>query len=137
MILNFINFHKIFYILGTLEGDFIKKPHGTGPFTLESHLPGEHIVYKRRKDYWQKGDDGHPLPYMEGIRITDMGNELAPVIAAIKTDEVDLIDLVKLAKRYRAVPGVRFTEETHHMDFNFNNEIDIGDLTTLAANIEG
>jgi len=48
--------------------------------------------------------------------------------------KVDIIDLVKVAKRYRTVPGL-FNYE-HHRDFNFNDQIDLGDLTTVAANIE-
>jgi len=52
--------------------------------------------------------------------------------------KVDLRDLVRIAKRYRAVPGLwSYNHETHEMDFNLNDEIDIGDLTTVAANIEG
>ncbi len=49
--------------------------------------------------------------------------------------KVDLIDLVRVAKRYRTVPGL-FNYD-HEMDMNFNDEIDIGDLTTVAAQIEG
>jgi len=49
--------------------------------------------------------------------------------------KVDIIDLVKVAKRYRTVPGL--WGYVHDMDFNFDNVIDIGDLTTVAANIEG
>jgi peptide/nickel transport system substrate-binding protein len=51
----------------TFDGDFTKKPVGTGPYTLESYLPGERAVLKRRNDYWQKGTDGQPLPYMDGM----------------------------------------------------------------------
>jgi len=47
--------------------------------------------------------------------------------------KVDLWDLVKVAKRYRAVPGL--WTYVHEFDLNFNNEIDIGDLTSIAANI--
>jgi peptide/nickel transport system substrate-binding protein len=77
----------------TFEGDFIKKPVGTGPYTLESYLPGERAKLKRRTDYWQKGADGQGLPYMEGMDFIDMGNEMAPQIAAIKAGEIDMIDL--------------------------------------------
>jgi peptide/nickel transport system substrate-binding protein len=77
----------------TFDGDFIKKPVGTGPYTLESYLPGERAVLKARKDYWQKGTDGQPLPYMDGIEFIDMGTEMAPQIAALKSGEVDYIDL--------------------------------------------
>jgi len=48
--------------------------------------------------------------------------------------KVDLMDLVKVAKKYHKVPGLNDYEL--EMDFNFNYEIDIGDLTTVAANIE-
>jgi peptide/nickel transport system substrate-binding protein len=77
----------------TFEGDFVKKPHGTGPYTLEEHLVGERVIVKRRNDYWQKGADGKPLPYMDGIQFNDMGSEMAPQIAALKEGEIDMIDL--------------------------------------------
>ena len=81
----------------TFEGDFIKKPVGTGPYTLEKYLPGEHALLKARKDYWQKGTDGQPLPYMDGMEFIDMGTEMAPQIAAIKAGEIDMIDLGDVA----------------------------------------
>jgi peptide/nickel transport system substrate-binding protein len=77
----------------TFEGDFVKAPHGTGPFTLEVYREGERCVLKARKDYWQKGADGKPLPYMDGIEFIDMGDEMSPRIAAIKSGEIDSIDL--------------------------------------------
>jgi peptide/nickel transport system substrate-binding protein len=81
----------------TFDGDFIKNPVGTGPYTLESYLPGERAVLKARKDYWQKGTDGQPLPYMAGMEFIDMGTEMAPQIAAVKAGEVDMIDLGDVA----------------------------------------
>lgn len=77
----------------TFEGDFIKRPHGTGPYTLELYREGERCVVKRRKDYWQKGADDQPLPYMNGMTFIDMGSEMAPQIAAIRSGEIDVIDL--------------------------------------------
>jgi hypothetical protein len=49
--------------------------------------------------------------------------------------KVDIRDLVKTAKRYKAVPGMR--GYSLDFDFNGNGMIDIGALTTIAANIEG
>ena len=77
----------------TFEGDFIKQPVGTGPYTLESYLPGERALVKRRDDYWQKGADAKSLPYMDAMEFIDMGNEMAPQIAAVKAGEIDMIDL--------------------------------------------
>jgi len=48
--------------------------------------------------------------------------------------KVDLLDLVKVARRYRTMPGLFGYD--HDMDFNFDDKIDMADLTTLAANIE-
>jgi len=76
----------------TFEGDMKKAPHGTGPYTLETYKEGEICVLKARQDYWQQGADGKPLPYIEEIRFIDMGGELAPQIAALKSGEIDLID---------------------------------------------
>ena len=76
----------------TFEGDFIKAPHGTGPYTLEIYQEGERSLFKRRGDYWTKGADGQPLPYMDEIEFIDMGTEMAPMIAAIQAGEIDSID---------------------------------------------
>ena len=77
----------------TFEGDFIKRPHGTGPYTLEVYREGERCVLKRRNNYWHKDADGKPLPYMDGMEFNDMGTEMPPQIAALKAGEIDMIDL--------------------------------------------
>lgn len=76
----------------TFEGDFIKAPHGTGPYTLETYREGERCVIKRRNDYWNKGADGQPMPYLDSVEFTDMGTEMPPQIAAIQAGEIDIID---------------------------------------------
>ena len=76
----------------TFEGDFIKAPHGTGPYILESYREGERCVLKRRDGYWDKGADGSPLPYMDKVEFIDMGTEMPPMIAAVQAGEVDLLD---------------------------------------------
>jgi peptide/nickel transport system substrate-binding protein len=76
----------------TFEGDFKKAPHGTGPYTLERYVEGESCVLKRRNDYWKTGADGEKLPYIDTIEYVNMGTEMAPMIAAIKAGEIDMID---------------------------------------------
>lgn len=76
----------------TFEGDFLKAPVGTGPFTLESYKDGEAAILKARKDYWGKAADGQPLPYLDGIKFIDMGTDFAPQIAALKAGEIHLVD---------------------------------------------
>jgi hypothetical protein len=67
---------------------------------------------------------GHRIAYVE-IKMCDTNND----------GKVDLKDLVRVAKRYHTMPGL--LNYDHDLDFNYDDEINIGDLTTLAANIEG
>jgi len=76
----------------TFEGDMKKAPHGTGPFVLDTYNEGSICIVKARPDYWQKGFDGKPLPYINEIQFIDIGGELAPQIAALRSGEIDLID---------------------------------------------
>jgi len=80
----------------TFKGDFIKAPHGTGPYTLETYVEGERCVLKRRDDYWKKDTDGSQLPYIDKIEYIDMGTEMTPMIAALKSGEIDFIDFSDL-----------------------------------------
>ena len=73
----------------TFEGDFIKAPHGTGPYTLETYSEGERCVLKARKDYWQKGADGKPLPYLDKIVYVAIKKDAA--MAAMQAGQVDSI----------------------------------------------
>jgi peptide/nickel transport system substrate-binding protein len=88
-------YHYPAFILNhrTFDGDFRRAPHGTGPYTLETYKETEIAVLKARKDYWQKGADGKPLPYLDGMTFIEIGTETAPQLAALKSGEVDMIDL--------------------------------------------
>ena len=81
----------------TFEGDFLKAPHGTGPYTMEEYREGEMAIIKARSDYWGKGADGKPLPYLDGMKFIDMGTETAPMIAAMKSGDIDFIDMSDIA----------------------------------------
>jgi peptide/nickel transport system substrate-binding protein len=77
----------------TFEGDFLKAPHGTGPYTLEEYSEAERVLLKRRDDYWQNGADGKPLPYLDEMEFVDMGQETSAWVAALKAGEVDYLDV--------------------------------------------
>lgn len=77
----------------TFEGDFLKAPHGTGPYTIEEYNEGERALLRRREDYWQEGADGQPLPYLDAMEFIDLGEEISAWIAAIQAGEVDALEL--------------------------------------------
>ena len=88
-------FHYPAFILNhrTFEGDFRKAPHGTGPYRLKTYKEAEIAVLEARNDYWQKGADGKPLPYLDGMTFIEIGTETAPQLASLMSGEVDMIDL--------------------------------------------
>jgi len=69
------------------EGDYIRQPVGTGAFTLEEYIEGERAVLKRREDYWQMGEDGQPLPYLDEIIYVSIDKDAA--VAAVQSGQVD------------------------------------------------
>jgi peptide/nickel transport system substrate-binding protein len=74
----------------TFEGDWLKNPVGTGPFTLEEWSVGERGVLKARKEgYWEMGEDGKPLPYLDEIIHIDLGEEETARVSALKGGQID------------------------------------------------
>ncbi|VEN73257.1 Peptide/nickel transport system substrate-binding protein [Candidatus Desulfarcum epimagneticum] len=76
----------------TFEGDFMKAPHGTGPYTIEEYREGELCRLKRRKDYREKGADGKPLPYLDGMDFVDMGGKVEEYVSALQSRKVHIAD---------------------------------------------
>ncbi|BDP44021.1 diguanylate cyclase (plasmid) [Deinococcus aetherius] len=47
---------------------FAEKPIGSGPFVLSEWKRGSYMTLKRNPYYWQKGEDGKALPYLDAVR---------------------------------------------------------------------
>jgi peptide/nickel transport system substrate-binding protein len=47
-------------------------------------------VLKARSDYWRSGADGSPLPYLDSIRLVNLGTDPAPFVAALTTGEIHM-----------------------------------------------
>src|SRR4029078_8451780 len=46
------------------KDDLVRAPVGAGPFTLVEWKPSDRVVMERFPEYWRKGADGQPLPYV-------------------------------------------------------------------------
>jgi len=63
---------------------------GTGPFLLKKFIPSERMELVRREDYWQKGVDGKPLPYVDEVHVVPLQDNISR-LAAIVGDKLDII----------------------------------------------
>jgi peptide/nickel transport system substrate-binding protein len=59
------------------------KPVGTGPFMYKSFTPGQESVFVKNPNYWQDGEDGLPLPYVDQLVISDYSDESSMVNALV------------------------------------------------------
>ena len=65
-------------------GDFKRNAVGTGAFQLKSYTPDQEGIVERNPNYWNKGADGQPLPYVDEIRgivFADAAAEIAALRA--------------------------------------------------------
>lgn len=69
------------------EGDFVQQPIGTGAWTLEEYAEGERAILRARSDYWQMGEDGQPLPYLDEMIYVSTDKDAG--VAALQSGQVD------------------------------------------------
>lgn len=101
-------FHYPAVILNrNFEGDFIKQPIGTGPFTLAEYAEGERAVLKARSDYWDMGEDGKPLPYLDEIIYVSIDKDAS--VAALQSGQIDTYYMPRPSDwlALKDAPGIR------------------------------
>ena len=67
------------------EDKFLSSPVGTGPFKLKEWKKGDRIIMEANPDYWNKG-----YPKVQNLIFRPIP-ESSTRVAAIKTDEVDIV----------------------------------------------
>lgn len=55
--------------------DFRRNPCGTGPFQMVAWEEGQALIMKRNPHYFESDEQGKPLPYLDGIKITFLENK--------------------------------------------------------------
>jgi peptide/nickel transport system substrate-binding protein len=72
-------------------------PVGSGPFMFDSWQRGTQMVLKRNPYYWQMGEDGKPLPYLDEVDFPVIPDD-ATRILKLQAGEVDGAELIPYAR---------------------------------------
>jgi peptide/nickel transport system substrate-binding protein len=62
---------------------------GSGPMTFVEWLTGDRITLKKWDKYWENGEDGQPLPYLDGVVMRVIVDE-AVRVTEIRTGNLDV-----------------------------------------------
>ena len=76
---------------------FAEHPIGSGPFMFESWQRGTELVITRNPHYWQLGEDGKPLPYLDKVRFPIIPDD-ATRILKLQAGEVDGAEFIPYAR---------------------------------------
>lgn len=72
------------------NGDFKTAMVGTGAFQLKQRTQAVGAVIEKNPNYWQKGLDGQPLPYLDGVRYAAFtSGDYAGIAAAYTSGQLD------------------------------------------------
>lgn len=85
-------------------------PVGSGPFYVAKWLPGQYVLLKRNKYYWERDACGHQYPYLNTVKLQYLPNDNTRMIQ-LQASTVDaaidvpynLLDVVNKMPRLRAV----------------------------------
>jgi peptide/nickel transport system substrate-binding protein len=62
-----------------------------GPFELGEYKPGAYVLLRRNPNYWKRDSNGHPLPYLDSIRLEIQDNRDLELLR-FRRGELDLIN---------------------------------------------
>lgn len=76
---------------------FAEHPVGSGAFMFESWQRGTELVITRNPNYWQMGEDGKPLPYLDKVRFPIIPDD-ATRILKLQAGEIDGAEFIPYAR---------------------------------------
>jgi ABC-type transport system substrate-binding protein len=73
--------------------NLMTNPVGAGPMKFKSWDKGNRVSLVKNPDYWAKGADGSPLPYLDGFDYVIIP-DLEQQINSLKTGQVNLLTII-------------------------------------------
>ncbi len=71
-----------------------EKPIGTGPLVLSDWKKDDRATYKKFDGYWRQGEDGKPLPYLDGMDVKVIRDKSVALIE-VKTGAAQIIKQIE------------------------------------------
>src|SRR5262249_43405397 len=99
------------------------KPVCTGPFTVESYERGSQVVLVPNPNYWRKGVDGKPLPYLDKVILKYIPESNSRVLGLQSGDfDVALAVPLNQAEQVKAMDGVSLeVSPAYRLDYVYIN----------------
>jgi peptide/nickel transport system substrate-binding protein len=116
---------------------FAEHPIGTGPFVLKSWQRGNQMVMEKNPHYWQKGEDGQPLPYLDSVKFEIIPDD-ATRILKLQAGELGGAELIPYARvaELKADPRIDMelfpSTRVAYMTFNVRPELKDGTPNPLS-----
>ena len=112
------------------KADFEKDPKGfgqkpvcTGPFMVDSYEHGSQLVLVPNPHYWQKGEDGKPLPYVDKAVLKYVPESNSRVLG-LQNGDFDAITNVPFnqAAQVKELPGIKLeVSPSYRLDYVYLN----------------
>ncbi len=83
--------------VGEANGNFKTVSVGTGSFQVKDFKPQDYLLLTANPAYYEKGDDGKPLPYVDELRLIRFADYTAE-LAAVRSGQLDSTDTFGLRK---------------------------------------
>jgi len=115
---------------------FSEAPIGSGPFVLESWERGASMHLVRNEHYWDMGEDGQPLPYLDGVTFEVIPDD-ATRILRLQSGEIDGAELIPFARvaELQNTPGIQMelfpSTRVEYITLNVRPEIE-GEVNPLS-----
>ncbi len=76
---------------------FAENPVGSGPFMLSEWERGSYMVLERNPYYWETGEDGEALPYLDSVRFEIIPDDNTRILR-LQSGEIDAAEFIPLSR---------------------------------------
>lgn len=75
------------------DDEFGRRGVGSGAMQFVEWLPSDHVTVKKFDNYWAKGADGQPLPYLDGA-VCRFRPDLTVSLVELKAGDLDFLNMI-------------------------------------------